>query len=81
MKHKVLKQSAWFQRAKKLSFTIILDSSANKILEELENGLLNSVDGSCASLAIPRLLVSHLVLLVGHEWLSLEVIEEFDYKN
>ena len=47
-----------------------------KILEEFENVLLNGVDGRCASLANSRLLVSGLALLVGHEKLSLEVIEE-----
>lgn len=48
-----------------------------KILKEYENVLLTGVDGRCASLANPRLLVSDLALLVGLQWLSLEVIEEF----
>ena len=48
-----------------------------KILEEFENILLNGVDGRCASLANPRLLVSDLALLVDLEWFSLELIEEF----
>ena len=51
---------------------MILDSSA-KIIEEFENVLLNGIDGRCASLANSRLLVSEWL---GHEWLSLEVIEE-----
>ena len=48
-----------------------------KILKECENVLLTGVDGRCASLANPRLLVSDLALLVGLQWLSLDVIEEF----
>ena len=65
-----------FKGQKKLPFTIILDPSANKILEELANVSLNGVVGRCASYAILRLLVSDLALLVDHKWLSLEVIEE-----
>ena len=47
-----------------------------KVLEEFENVLLNGVDGRCASHANPWLMVSGLALLVGHELLSLELIEE-----
>ena len=35
VKDKVLKESAWFQRAKKLPFTIILHSSANKKIRRI----------------------------------------------
>ena len=36
-----------------------------KILDEFENTSLSAVDGRCASLAYPRVLVPNLALLVG----------------
>ena len=77
MKDKVLKESAWFQRAKNCRSTSSLIPVQTKILEESENVLLNGVDGRCVSHANSRLLVSDLALLVGHELLSLGLIEEF----
>ena len=63
-------------KCKKLSLTIIYDSCVNKnIGKEFENVLLNGVDGTCASLANPRLLEFDLALFVGHKLFSLEVIE------
>ena len=77
VKDKVLKESAWFQRAKNCRSSSSLIPLETKILEEFENALLNGVDDRCLSLANPRLMVSDLSLLVRHEWYSLEVIEEF----
>ena len=74
---KVLKESTWFQRTKICPSPSCLIPVQPKILEEFENVLLNGVEDRCASLANPLLLVSDLALLVGHQWLSLEVIEEF----
>ena len=79
-KDKVLKESAVFQRAKNCRSPSSLPPVLTKILEEFENVLLNGVDGKCASFANSRLLVSDLALLVGHEWLFLEVIEELIIK-
>ena len=77
VKDKILKESTCFQMAKNCRSSSSSISVQPKILEEFENYLLNGIDGRCASLASPRLLVSDLALIVGHQWLSLEVIEEF----
>ena len=76
MKNKVLKESALFQRTKNCPSPSSLILVETQILQEFENILLNGVDGRCASLANPRLLVSDLAFSVGHKWLSLELIEE-----
>ena len=72
MKDKVLKESARFQRSKSCRSPSSYIPVQTKILEEFENVLLNGVEGRCASLAGPLLLVSDLALLVGHEFLGVD---------
>ena len=74
MKNKVLKESTLFQRTKNYRSLSSLILVQTQILQEFENFSLNGVDGRCASLVNPRLLVSDLAFLVGHKWLSLELI-------
>lgn len=67
MKDKVLKENTWFQSAKNCcSPPSSLIPLQEEIPVEFENVLLDGVDGTCASLANPPLVVSDLALLVNH---------------
>lgn len=59
MKDKDLKENTWFQSAKNCCSPLSsLIPVQEEIPEEFENVLLDGVDGTCASLANPRLVVS-----------------------
>jgi len=48
-----------------------------EVIDEFQQILLNGFNNKCCNSKAPRLLTSDVSLLIGQEWLSIEVLEHF----
>lgn len=71
------KESAWFVRVKNLTTPPGLPKINMEVIDEFRQILLNGFNDKCCNPKAPRLLTSDVSLLIGQEWLSLEVLEHF----
>ena len=77
IREKIQKERVWFERVRKCRVPYPSMQINQEKLTQFQNILLNGIDGVCANEENPRLLISDLALLVGNQWLSLEIMEEF----
>ena len=77
IKENIQKEKNWFEKVEKCRVPYSRMKIDQEKLAEFQSILFDGIDGVCANKRNPRLLISDLALLVGNQWISLEIMEEF----